>query len=317
MRAFRTPRPLAPLILLAASALSAQDYDADYPPGTLTPTIDLGLQRVEIEVPEKYRGDVPGGLSVNLPPGFHARLFAVVQGGPRDMQFSPEGVLHAVTRRGQVMALPDRDGDGVADEETVVLGGLRTCDGLAFYKGDMYIGEEHQVIRAVDGDGDGLYEDTEVLVADLPYEAWHDTKTIVFDERNEKLYVSVGSPCDLCRMEPGHQFAGASTTDALPYRPERGTVMEFNADGTGGRIFATGVRNVVGMALHPVTNGSGARTTATTRRAAPVPRSGSTCCGTATSRATPSCRATRSGTTSPSAATTRCCRSRARTRSWP
>lgn len=254
MRPFPTSRISTLLSLLAAGAVSAQDYDADYPPGTLTPRIDLGLQRVEIEVPEKYRDRVPEGLSVNLPPGFSARLFAVVPGGPRDLQFSPEGVLHAVTRRGQVMALPDRDGDGVADEETVVLGGLRTCDALAFYKGDMYVGEEHQVIRAIDADGDGLYEETEVLVGDLPYEAWHDTKTIVFDEQNEKLYVSVGSPCDLCRMEPGHQFAGASTTDVLPYRPERGTVMEFNADGTGGRIFATGVRNVVGMALHPVTN---------------------------------------------------------------
>ena len=254
MRAFPTPRPLALLSLLAAGALSAQDYDADYPPGTLTPNIDLGLQRVEIQVPDRYRDRVPEGLSVNLPPGFRAQLFAAVQGGPRDLQFSPDGVLHAVSRRGRVTALPDRDGDGFADEEIVALGGLRVSDGLAFYKGDMYVGEEHQVIRAIDADGDGLYEDTEVLVADLPWEAWHDTKTIVFDERNEKLYVSVGSPCDLCRMEPGHQFAGASTTDALPYRPERGTVMEFNADGTGGRIFVTGVRNVVGMDLHPVTN---------------------------------------------------------------
>ena len=254
MRAFPTSRTPAFLSLLAAGAVSAQDYDADYPPGTLTPDIDLGLQRVEIQVPARYRDRVPEGLSVNLPPGFRAQLFAVVQGGPRDLQVSPDGVLHAVSRRGRVIALPDRDADGFADEEIVVLGGLRVSDGLAFYKGDMYVGEEHQVIKGIDADGDGLYEDTEVLVADLPWEAWHDTKTIVFDEPNEKLYVSVGSPCDLCRMEPGHQFSGASTTDALPYRPERGTVMQFNADGTGGRIFVTGVRNVVGMDLHPVTN---------------------------------------------------------------
>ena len=254
MRAFPTSRTAALLSLLAAGAVSAQDYDADYPPGTLTPNIDLALQRVEIQVPDKYRDHVPEGLSVNLPSGFRAQLFAADLGGPRDLQFSPDGVLHAVTRRGRVIALPDRDGDGAADEEIVVLAGLRVSDAIAFYKGDMYVGEEHQVIRAIDADGDGLYEDTEVLVADLPYEAWHDTKTIVFDEQNEKLYVSVGSPCDLCRMEPGHQFSGAATTAALPYRPERGTVMEFNADGTGGRIFVTGVRNVVGMDLHPVTN---------------------------------------------------------------
>jgi len=52
------------------------------------------------------------------------------------------------------------------------------------------------------------------------------------------LYVSVGSTCDLCRDED----------------PERATVLEFNADGSGRRIFARGLRNAIGLALHPVTN---------------------------------------------------------------
>ena len=238
---------------LGAGRVLAQD-DADYAPGTLTPNIDLGLQQVAVEVPAKYRDMVPEGLTLNLPAGFSARIFAADLGGPRYIEFSPEGVLHVVLRTGQIIALPDRDQDGVADEHITVLNNLRVSDSIAFYKGDMYVGEEHQVIRAIDGDGDGIYEDREILIADLPWEAWHDTKTIVFDEHNDKLYVGVGSPCDLCRMEPGHQFEGGGTTDPLSFRPERGTVLEFNADGTGKRIFATGVRNVVGMDLHPVTN---------------------------------------------------------------
>jgi glucose/arabinose dehydrogenase len=238
------------------TALHAQDGDlGTYPPGTLTPNIDLGLQEVAVEVPAKYRDIVPEGLTVNLPTGFRARIFAAGLSGPRDMTVSPEGVLHvAQPWAGEIVALPDRDGDGVADEHIVVLDNMRVSDSVVFYKGAMYVGERHQVIRASDADGDGIYESREVLIADLPFEAWHSSKTIIFDESNDKLYVGVGSPCDLCRMEPGHQFDGGSTTETVPYRPERGTVLEFNPDGTGQRIFATGVRNVVGMDLHPLTN---------------------------------------------------------------
>ena len=243
------------LVSLLACGAYAQDEDFGYPPGTLTPNIDLGLQVVPVDVPAKYRGIVAEGLTVNLPPGFSASIFAAGLRGPRDMEVSPDGVLHvALPGTGQIVALPDRDGDGVADEHIVVLDNLRVSDSVVFNKGDMYVGERHQVIRATDADGDGIYEDREVFIADLPWEGWHSSKTIIFDEPNEKLYVGVPSPCDLCRMEPGNQFAGPSTTETVPYRPERGTVLQFNADGTGQRIFATGVRNVVGMDLHPLTN---------------------------------------------------------------
>jgi glucose/arabinose dehydrogenase len=259
-----TPKPIMQNILHAITSIAlvsmldatyvlAQD-DEDYAPGTLTPNIDLDLQAVPLEVPAKYQDMVPAGLTLNLPAGFKASIFAAGLGSPRHIEFSPEGVLHVALRSGKIIALPDRNRDGVADESLTVFDDLRVSDSIAFYKGEMYVGEAHQVIRAIDTDSDGVYDGREVLIADLPWEAWHDTKAIVFDEQNEKLYVSVGSPCDLCRMEPSYQFKGGATTDPLPFRAERGTVLEFNADGTGKRIFATGVRNVVGMDLHPLTN---------------------------------------------------------------
>ena len=225
-----------------------------YPPGTIVPDLDLGLQPVALEVPAKYRDQVPQNISLNLPPGFAVKVFAAGLGGPRLMAVSPEGVLHVCNMRaGQILALPDRNRDGVADEHIVVLENLREAHSLAFYKGDLYVAEEHQVIRAIDADGDGFYEDREVFIADIPWEGWHDTRTLVFDERNGKAYVSVGSPCDLCRMEDGKQVEGHSD-DLVPQDPARGTVLQFDDDGTGRRIFATGVRNVIGMDFHPVTN---------------------------------------------------------------
>jgi hypothetical protein len=73
-------------------------------------------------------------------------------------------------------------------------------------------------------------------VPDLPA-GHHRTRTIEIDAARGKFYLSIGSSCDLCRE-----------TD-----PRRATIMEFNLDGSQGRIFATGLRNAVGLDIHPVT----------------------------------------------------------------
>lgn len=243
-----------PGVLTLASVLSTYAQDDGYPAGTLAPNIDLGLQAVTLSVPGKYRDVVPQNLTVNPPPGFSAGVFAAGLRQPRLMAVSPEGVLHVCNMgAGEILALPDANGDGVADEHIVVLDNLREAHSLAFYKGDLYVAEEHQVIRGIDADGDGIYEDREVLLDDIPWEGQHDTRTLVFDELNGKGYLSVGSPCDLCRMDIGKQVGGGSG-DPVPQHPFRGTVLQFNDDGSSRRVFATGVRNVIGMALHPVTN---------------------------------------------------------------
>ena len=243
------------ILTAALSLLPASAQDDGYPEGTLTPNVDLGLQPVELEVAGKYRAQVPKNLVLNLPTGFSVKVFAAGLRGPRLMAIDPEGVLHVCNMRaGQIVALPDRNRDGVADEHIVVLDDLREAHSLAFYKGDLYVGEEHQVIRAIDADGDGIYEDRQVFIDDIPWIGFHDTRTLLFDEEQGKAYLTVGSPCDLCRMDEGHQFNGNSTEEKVPYHPDRGTVLQFNDDGSGRRIFATGVRNVIGLDLHPVTN---------------------------------------------------------------
>ena len=238
-----------------ALGVSSRAQDEGYPPGTLVPMVDLELQTMDVNVPAKFKDQVPEGLTLNLPPGFSVGVFAVGNlRTPRLMAFDDNGILFAGNMgRGQIVALPDRTQDGVADEEIVALEDLVEGHSLAFYKGDLYVGEENQIIRARDNDGDLVYEEKEVFISDIPWEGWHDTRTIAFDEINDKLYVSVGSPCDLCRMEEGLQVVGNSS-NLVPYSPERGAVLEFNADGTGRRVFATGVRNVIGMAFHPITN---------------------------------------------------------------
>ncbi len=234
-----------------------------YPRGTIqmTPREHLGLEQVAVIVPPKYRDQVPADLTLNVPPGMGARIFAAGLEGPRFMAFSPDGVLHVANMkvdgdrefspphdedvipapevmRGQILALPDRDGDGVADTSIVAVDNLWWATSLAFYKGDLYVGDRHAVRRYRDEDGDGVYENELPPLAELPFGDHHRTKTIQFDEINDKLYVSVGSSCDHCRE-----------TD-----PERAVILEFNADGSGRRVFARGLRNAVGVGIHPETN---------------------------------------------------------------
>jgi glucose/arabinose dehydrogenase len=189
---------------------------------------------------------------LNLPPGFTARVFAVPGGSgrPRLMAFNADGVLH-VAHISRVVALPDRDADGVADVAITAVAGLRETHSIAFYQGAMYVAETDKVIRYRDPDGDLIYEEEEILVDDIPSEGWHTSRTIAIDAANGKFYIAVGSPCDLCRLEQpvyGYGEDPISTSD------EWDAILEFNLDGTGRRIFATGMRNAVGLDIHPATN---------------------------------------------------------------
>jgi len=96
----------------------------------------------------------------------------------------------------------------------------------------MYVAEEREVIRFDPGRAQRV-----TIIAGIP-SGGHSTRTILFGPPPEgKLYLSVGSSCNLC-----------DERDSL-----RATVSQFNPDGSGGRIFAKGLRNTVGMAFHPTT----------------------------------------------------------------
>ena len=210
--------------------------------GAGVPTRHLGLQSIPLVVPERFAGEIPGDITLNMPPGFSARVFAATGlVGPRFMAWSPDGVLHVASmRRGsEVVALPDHDGDGVADEWYVAAGGFRWLNSIAFFAGDLYAADTHMLVRLSDRDGDGVYEER-LDLAPLPEVDGdlHPARTVVIDELREKIYVNVGSTCDLCREDT----------------PERAAVLEFDFDGSNRRVFASGLRNATGLALHPSTN---------------------------------------------------------------
>jgi glucose/arabinose dehydrogenase len=173
---------------------------------------------------------------LKLPPGFHIAVFANA-GHPREMAFSPGGVL-LITNvyDGIVQAFPDPTHSGQAERAVTVLSDLNAPHGIAFHNGKLYVAEVN-AIRRYDWDEAKLRASNGQKITDLPGSGGgHLTRTILFT--NGKMYVAVGSSCNACVEDD----------------QRRGAVSEFNEDGSGERIFASGLRNAVGLAVNPRTN---------------------------------------------------------------
>jgi glucose/arabinose dehydrogenase len=173
---------------------------------------------------------------LKTPPGFHISVFAKEVDGPRMMVFSPGGVLLvSESGEGRVAAFPDSKHAGKAEREVTVLRGLNEPHGLAFYEGKLYVAENDKV-RRYDWDEANLRASNPVKLADMPTGGGHSTRSILF--HGGKMYASAGSSCNVC----------------IEKDPRRATVMEFNPDGSGQKIFAKGLRNAVGLAVNPKTD---------------------------------------------------------------
>lgn len=175
------------------------------------------------------------GNALKLPDGFHISVFAQTD-SPRMMAFSPGGVLLVTAPdEGRVVALPDSKHTGKAERVAVVVDRLTEPHGIAFYQGKLYIAERDKV-RSYDWDEAGLRATNPKLLTDLPGRGGHSTRTVIFHK--DKMYVSAGSSCNVC----------------VEQDPRRAAVMQYNPDGSGMKIFATGLRNAVGMAVNPKTD---------------------------------------------------------------
>jgi glucose/arabinose dehydrogenase len=175
-----------------------------------------------------------GKLSV--PAGFTVGYFAKDLRGVRFMALGPGGVVYATQpRSGRVVRLPDANRDGVADGVEVVVSGLRQPHGLAFHKGALWVANTDGVVRVPIG-ANGLASGEPVYVSRYDGGGGHWSRTIVFGH-DGTMYVSVGSTCNIC----------------IETSPDRAAVLRFNEDGSGKRVYASGLRIAVGLAVNPRT----------------------------------------------------------------
>jgi len=212
-----------------------------------TPAAPAASVSVALSVPSQFKsGPFATTRTFTLPPNFAISLYAGGLPGARMLAVAPNGDRF-VSRKdaGEIVALPDRNGDGVADEARVFASGLPKPHGLTFHGGYLYVAQEASVIRIPYVSGDlTARAPAETIVPLLPNgpgsglvgDVNHDTRSIAFGQ-DGKMYISVGSSCDVC----------------IESEERRATVLQFNTDGSGGRIFASGLRNAVGLRLDPRT----------------------------------------------------------------
>jgi len=183
---------------------------------------------------------VPDDAVLNAPAGFKVNVFAEIPQA-RWLALTPVGELLCVSSRtNTIYRLPDANGDGVADEKVVFANeqdGLNLPFGMAFLNEGFYVGNTNGVIRFDYQKGQPKVQGPPKLITDLPGQGYnqHWTRNVIPDS-NGGLYVSVGSQ-----------------SNADVEEPPRASVLALSADGSEKELYAFGLRNPVGLAVHPET----------------------------------------------------------------
>ena len=208
----------------------------------------------------------PAEAMPQVPPGFKITLFASGLSGPRIIRVAPNGdIFVAETHAGRVRVLRAGDGAARPAENVVFAGGLNRPFGIAFYpNGDnprwVYVANAESVVRfPYRGSDLKAAGAAEIVVPSLPRGYGHSTRDIVFTPDNARMLVSVGSASNdgegMGEPPRGLQqwIARQPLGAAWGEETDRAAVLAFDPDGKAKKLFATGIRNCVGLAIQPAT----------------------------------------------------------------
>src|SRR3954465_5529389 len=185
--------------------------------------------------------DHPAGARLHLPVGFRISVYADGEfGGARWLAMAPNGdVLIADSREGEVGILRGVGADGKFQQKYTFATGLTQPFGMAFWKDYLYVAQTGEVVRFKYQSGQTAAQGKPEHIVDLTPFGYnqHWTRDIAFNPAGTKMYVTVGS----------------SVNDSPESDPRRAAISEYNPDGSGQRIYASGLRNAVGIAFEPKT----------------------------------------------------------------
>jgi glucose/arabinose dehydrogenase len=213
----------------------------DLPPPHATRSADNGPKMVAR----------PNDAWPQAPAGFKVELYASGLSNPRLIRAAPNGDLFvAESAIGEVRTFRGVAADGSAVMTERFAAGLNKPFGLAFYPptGDpqwLYVGNTDSVVRFPYRSGDVKARGAaETVVAELPgggllRGGGHWTRDLGFSRDGKTLYVSVGS------------HSNVDDPDDHPAEFHRADILAFDPDGKNLRVFAWGIRNAVGIAVHP------------------------------------------------------------------
>jgi len=213
----------------------------------------------------------PPAAHLQVPAGFSIELFADGLNGPRQMRVAPNGdIFVAETRMGRIRLLRAADGSARPSFNDIYASGLRQPFGIAFYPAGndpqwVYVADTDRIVRFRYHSGDLKAQGpAEIIVAELPHGFGHSTRDIVFSQDGKRMLVSVGSASNdgegMGREGMNRGAGGASAWIAghplgasWGDEADRAAVLAFDPDGSHRSLFASGIRNCVGLAIEPTT----------------------------------------------------------------
>ncbi|MFD2148000.1 PQQ-dependent sugar dehydrogenase [Mucilaginibacter antarcticus] len=202
------------------------------------------------------------------PAGFKVSRFATALANPRNMYVAANGdvfVAEANTEvkgikkvgaaitgvdksqnlgksANRVTLLRDSNGDGVPDLKTVFLSGLNQPFGLLILGNWFYVANTDGLWRFAYKPGQTKVAGPGKMIVRLPAGGYnnHWTRNLRANAAGTKIYIAVGSGTNV--MEKGAQN-----------EVRRANILEINPDGTGERVYASGLRNPCGIDFEPTT----------------------------------------------------------------
>lgn len=194
----------------------------------------------------------PDNGGITLPRGFCASIFADSLSAPRHLVVAPNGDVFVALAGGGVMALRDRNGDGVADERNR-FGEKNHATEVALFDGYLYTENGTDIIRYRLPNGSlAPSGDEEIVVKGLPPRG-HGAKTFTI-AKDGSLYVNVGSGTNACQRDdrklhsPGIDPCTELETRAGIWRFDARKLDQTQSQGVH---FARGIRNSVAITINP------------------------------------------------------------------
>lgn len=215
---------------------------ADLPKPFATRSVDSGSRVIRR----------PPNAWPQVPAGFKVEEFLTGLDNPRLIRTAPNGdIFLAESYPGRIRVLRARDGASHPEVNEIFASGLNRPFGIAFYPPGpnpqyVYIADTDAVLRFPYRNGDlKARGPAETIVPDIPgggrlRGGGHWTRDIAFSLDGKKMFVSVGSHSNVYENPNENE-------------ERRADILEYNPDGTGFRLYATGIRNAVGITIHPQT----------------------------------------------------------------
>ena len=189
----------------------------------------------------------PADALPQAPAGFKVELYLNDLKNPRQIRMAPNGDFFvAQSSAGEITVIRGRKADGKPEQVETFASGQRGAFGINFYPAGpnpqwVYVGNTASVVRFPYKNGDmKAGGPAQMIIPELP-SGGHSTRDIVFSKDGRQMFVAVGSGSNV------------DDPDTHPSENHRANILEYTPDGKFVRVYASGIRNPVGLGVNPVT----------------------------------------------------------------